>query len=117
MDKLEALKGALALISNPRAWTTGKPAANSKGVKVSIYDKSATQFCVMSSVARITGVGSTGDLFPVVYTQAVDHLHSVVESEFPDRFESGLVSKFNDHPDTKHKDIIRVLDLAIATCD
>ena len=144
MNKLEALRTIRELIAHEEDWLTGPEATDKNGLIVDPTDKTAVKFCLVGAIVRVVGgsVDSYSDcdqdyegynqvVDQLCYNQVIDQLRPVVVSGFPECFswirslgedpsvasEDWFVATFNDYPDTKHANVIGVLDKAIRNAE
>jgi hypothetical protein len=102
VTRLDALRNMRKLLSDPATWIKGDYAVNKDGECIRPEHPDACQFCVegarMRSVAPLEGWDCV-----LVFRQLTCAL--------PNGF--GNIPAFNDHPDTKHEDVLALIDRAI----
>lgn len=91
-------------LSDPKRWTKAAYARDANGRPVRSGDKTAMCFCLNGAINQCF----VGD--PQGNQAAWDKVFAVVMAKGDPAITS--VCGFNDHPDTKHKDILAVLDEA-----
>lgn len=91
-------------LSDPKRWTKAAYARDANGQPVRSGDKTAVCFCLSGAIAHCFPNDPHGEQL------AWDKVHDVIMA----KGDLGIhgVTGFNDHPDTKHKDILAVLDEA-----
>lgn len=106
MNTVEYLKRIRSKINTPDLWTKGKYADHRNDV---------TCYCLL------------GALYSIVFNELPDEnerkfrtlIGNVIKVAYPDRrrykdiMTDEIIVNFNDHPDTTHDDVMRVLDIAI----
>lgn len=93
---LETLIAAKGLIPTHRQWCKGD-------------FKSGSRYCLLGA-CNMAQWGRPMNVMPK--PSVTNKLHSAIAHLFPAR-NTGFVSDFNDHPETKHADVMKVLDYAI----
>lgn len=100
------LRRAREIIADPARWTKGLLARDRTNHEVDLDHPSACKFCILGAVARAKiDLGYLGN-------NQVDPIRILWEvcSEVQ---VTGSVHVFNDAPETKHEDVLRLLDAAI----
>lgn len=100
------------LLSDPSKWTRRTLARDKNLKNVSPYSDHATCFCMYGALQRVSFIGGlvrtdTG----LAYDEARSHLGNVVAATTP----YPKIDYFNDHPNTTHEDVLKILDKAIET--
>jgi hypothetical protein len=98
MNKLDILKAARNLITDPKNWTKGTSARNKYGRKVTPWCSEAVCWCSMGAIAKAAN-------FPIEnkeYSAAHEYLRVVMNSD---------VARFND--ERTHRDVLNAFDTAI----
>lgn len=97
----ETLAAAKALVDTPTKWTQGAYARRSDRQPWSSGHSDATCFCVLGAVSRVRPVEP----------QICRLLRAALPSHFT------IISNFNDHPETRHTDVMALFDRAIALAE
>lgn len=101
MNTLEILTKAKALIANPANWSKGTYARDGQGRHTQVLAEDAVCFCTAGAVLRATGQEA-------IYGEALQALTKL------DLQVRNSVETFNDLKTTRHADIMRMFDKAIA---
>lgn len=110
MQPIDILKGTRELLSDPARWTKGQFARNKKGSDTYSTSGDAVCWCVQGALRKIYN----DDASPIILAA------QLIERALPADLVSGAnnagkdpIVVFNDDPNTKHEDVLRVLDKAI----
>ena len=101
------LKEARSLISDPIHWTRGGWARAEDGVACFPQDEKACSFCLEGAL-RLAGTRYS----PEERADAVDILHHAIDGQPGGSLRSSIPG-FNDNDNTKHRDVLEALNLAI----
>ena len=93
------------LIENEECWAKGFPAMNKHGIVVDILSPNAQVFCMFASLHKVAI-----DYPTVVYQRCYDILRNIVEEKTEEYMS---LTRYNDLPDTTHKDVLAIFDEAI----
>lgn len=93
------------LLSDPKRWTKNAVARNSAGQVTEVLGSSATCFCLMGAIQRVTDLD---------YRMEVDAATLIYAEQIRRNNEGVGITLFNDNAFTTHKDVINLLDAAIA---
>lgn len=102
----ERLIAARARIEDPEHWIKGNFAKTAQGRVTFPADQKATCFCLVGTLRADDTEHDAADHVKIV--------SEVVQERFIGRFNS--IPAFNDHKDTTHAGVLRVLDIAISRC-
>ncbi len=96
------LRKARDLLADPEHWVKGAYARSQDGVVISALNKNAACWCLLGALQRATGrEEDNGPTYSHVATVAR------TTGRFP-------LSDFNDHPLRQHREVLDLLDEAIA---
>lgn len=99
----KTLRAAKALTDTPAKWTQHEFARNKDDIFVSALDPDACCFCINGAIIRASrNVRS-------------DTLKALLRKALSKPWET--ITKFNDHPDTTHTDVMAFFDRAIALAE
>lgn len=103
MNHIEILRAAKELLSDETKWTKEHFAVDANGHgTLEPWSEDSCQWCLWGATAKVNGG------YPFETDEYVDAVvREISGGEFT------AASQFNDHPDTTHADVLRVLDLAI----
>lgn len=105
MTPKEILEKARALITDPKHWTRGKFARDTCGSSVSVDSSTATCFCTVGAVYRVSASVTVG------HHEALDLLANELDQlGRPSR----SIPTFNDS--STHEQVLALFDRAIASC-
>lgn len=99
----QVLNDAAELLSDPARWHKGSYAGNMLGEPVPTHDPEAVCWCLSGALVRSNSV----NIGYIAHDEAYHALTTVVQ----DMGHSTIV-KFNDHPETTHEMVMRVMDTA-----
>lgn len=109
--KLDTLRKARELISEPMHWTKGQAIVTIFRREVPHYSTEAFAYCAIGALEvayyHLNGKGKTGDF---------GEARAALRDQLPEGSE-GSIAVFNDHKDTKHADILALFDRAIAQAE
>lgn len=108
---VETLKLARAKIEDPKHWTKGALARRSKrGGEEAVDSDQATVWCALGAIKAVDGPFEDN---------AIDLLCQAIVggSVTGAKLADANISSFNDHPSTKHLDVIRKFDEAIVLAE
>jgi len=102
----EILVAGRDLLSNPDHWIKKTLARSKNGEKCDPTEARATCFCTIGAIHKVVGSGQKSLKLEVVgyLIKALDERKHRV---------SAIVVAFNDHPTTKHSDVLELWDKAI----
>lgn len=109
MTTLTILQQIRELLSDEKRWTKEASARDSKGISVNPNRLRAVRWCLHGACTKVArDLPDNSDVIRMLDDEA--------KAMFPDRNKYGVNLHFilvNDHPDTTHADVIKVLDKAI----
>jgi len=105
---IEVLQYARTLLERPDGWTQGVGARDASGEPVSPYDPRACRFCLFGALERAGKVVGDRDALHAAYALVC----AVLGFRFPS--ESLFLIDWNDIPGRSQRDILELLDRAIA---
>lgn len=103
--QIEFLREVRGLLTNPSAWTKGTTGRRASGVPCDSDDIGAVSWCLVGACYKVAR--DNADPEPVM-----DSLRGTLFLA-PECFTTGLVN-FNDYRETKHKDVLGLIDKTIA---
>lgn len=101
MTTLTVLQEVRELLAAEERWTKGSPARNKRGKPVSSTDKKAVCWCLNGALDKCAPRDAS-------FWPSVKLLENILGQGF-----EGNYMRFNDAPDTTHKDVLGLLDKAI----
>lgn len=104
----ELLRAAKAKIEDPKRWTKGDTALDSRGERVGARDATACCWCSMGALSAAGAIVPTGD------DPATCMLRRCIMPRKP--YGASLV-EFNDAPATTHADVMALFERAIAMAE
>ena len=115
----EVLRAAKTKIADPARWTKGGGAFTADGEQVRVTDYRAARWCALGATDACRTRNGAIDLYDcVVYLQRDDEVVAATRRVHPDWVgNGGLVSAFNDDPDTTHADVMALFDRAISRAE
>lgn len=109
----KALEDARTLLEDPRHWVKEVSAVDEAGRNVLTYGDRAVRWCLVGAIDKVTfGETVSSSTLGSLYTNVLKHIGGV--QGWPS---SAEIINFNDHPGTKHEDVLDLLDRAIAGCE
>lgn len=97
------IKDIIATLTQPHAWIKGSYARTAQGRTIGPECQNAVCFCLQVAAIR------AGALTP--NNRAIYPILQAIRELFPERGGHGI-PVFNDHPETTHADVLRVLHRA-----
>lgn len=106
------------LLSDPDRWCKLEFARDANGQATLEYHKNACSWCIAAAIQVVASRSSFCFFYTGFRQQLVDKMKSVMRWNMPESHHklSGLEG-FNDHPDTKHSDILALIDKSIESLD
>ena len=121
VTQLDLVKGTRQILSDPHAWFKGNFYGKWIGKEQMPCQKGEAEcFCLRGAISVAADNVGMRPVEKFVtdsqFAKAGDALMGAARALFPERCGlASLVETFNDHPDTTHEDVLKVLDRTIET--
>jgi hypothetical protein len=111
------LDGMIELLAQPGSWIQGQMAARRTGtgdlLQSDITARNANCFCLVGARQRVRNGLEKHEAPDKIRQDVNKRILSAIDTLFPDRTRvRWSLPDFNDHPETKHEDVLSVLRLA-----
>lgn len=115
MSALDLLRSMRARLATPERWTKEKNARNAVGEGTTSTSPDAVCWCLYGALrCALPRIPTLADYS---LEQDAEDLISQAMRDYPQTPTLRGISYFNDHADTKHTDVLAVLDIAIAKAE
>ncbi len=119
---VELLKKLRKLLEKPERWTKGEYAKDTDGYRVGSCEKEAACFCLLGGIRRVVDgteeeieMKAAKALAKIALPKAASELEKNGVFYGSDVDYGSLLPTFNDAKKTKHRDVLKVIDKAIAS--
>ena len=101
--KLKHVRNVYKLLKKQERWTRGTFARNNQGAPVDEYSRDACSWCMTGAIRKSLAWLATGPI------------SIKVRKMYPGRSDPqlGEIAAFNDHGDTTHEDVLKVIESVI----